>query len=194
MINGMPVLAIRGGTNGFEQYVEVSNVEQCCVLGVTHKTGLIRAGKRIQRRSVEEEELLEDLVEWVRHSGSGPGDPLFSRYTQFPGKPRMRKMCTGGMVSKVIKQFVGRAGLNPKEYAFHSLRKGCVTQMNAFGVGIEETNARGNYARESIMVNTVYNQNDTGRGPSAASGSGIGRKFGVEDARRQEGVAYEARG
>jgi hypothetical protein len=81
--------------------------------GITHKAGLIRSGKKIQRRTVEEEVLLEYLLEWVMHSGSGLVDPLFSRYIQFPGKPRMRKMCTGGVVSKVIKGFVGKAGLDP---------------------------------------------------------------------------------
>jgi hypothetical protein len=191
-INNEAVQAIRGGTIWFRSYVKVDNVEECCVKGITHKTGLIRAGKRIQRRTAEEEELLEDLVEWVMYSGSGPEDPLFSRYTQFPGKPRMLKACTGKMVAKVIKEFVERAGLNPKEYAFHSLRKGCITQLNAFGVGLEEANARGNYARASVMVQTVYNQNDTGRGPSAASGSGVGRRMGVEDAQKQRGAAYEA--
>ena len=191
-INNEAVQAIRGGTSWFRSYVKVDNVEECCVKGITHKTGLIRAGKRIQRRTVEEEELLEDLVEWVTYSGSGPEDPLFSRYTQFPGKPRMLKACTGKMVAKVIKEFVEKAGLSPREYAFHSLRKGCITQLNAFGVELEEANARGNYARTSVMVQTVYNQNDTGRGPSAASGSGVGRRMGVEDAQKQMGAAYEA--
>jgi hypothetical protein len=45
---------------------------------------------------------------------SVPEDPLFSRYIQFPGKSRMIKMCTGGMVSKIIKEFVEKAGLDPK--------------------------------------------------------------------------------
>jgi hypothetical protein len=84
-IGGQLVHAIRGGSSRFRRYVDVDNVEECCVMGVTHKVGLIRAGKRIQRRTAEEEELLEDLVEWVMYSGSGPEDPLFSRYTQFPG-------------------------------------------------------------------------------------------------------------
>jgi hypothetical protein len=75
-----------------------------------------------------------------------------------------------------------------------SLRKGCITQMNVFGVGLEETKARGNYSRASVMVQTVYNQNDTGRGPLAASSSGVGRRVGVEDARKQMEAAYEARG
>ena len=135
--------------------------------------------------------MLEDLVTWVLHSGTGPTDPVFSRWTQFPGKPRSMKLCTGAMVTNVLKEFVEKAGLDPSEFAFHSLRSGSVTQMNAHGLGWEEANARGNYAKKSIMVQTVYNSNDTGRGPLASSNSGIGRRVGAKNIQRQMGVAYE---
>lgn len=39
--------------------MQIKNVKECCVLGVTHKAGLISAGKVIQCRTPEEEELLE---------------------------------------------------------------------------------------------------------------------------------------
>jgi hypothetical protein len=54
---------------------------------------VIHAGKMIETRTDEEELLLMDLVEWVHHSGAGPEDPIFSRYAQFPRKPRMLKKC-----------------------------------------------------------------------------------------------------
>jgi hypothetical protein len=136
--------------------------------------------------------LLEDLVEWMLHSGAGPQEPLFSRYTQFPRKPRMFKACTPGMVAVVIKKYIADAGLDPDEFSIHSLRKGCITQLNADGIGREEANARGNYAKDSTLVQTIYNGNDTGRGPLASSSSGIGRRVGVKDVRRQMGAAYEA--
>jgi hypothetical protein len=189
---GGVVEAIRGGTESFRKYVEYDNVSGCVVQGYTHKAGVIHAGKMIETRTDEEELLLMDLVEWVHHSGSGPEDPIFSRYAQFPGKPRMLKKCTPKMVNDTIKGFVRAAGLDPKGFALHSLRKGCVTQLKAYGVEREEANARGNYAKDSIMVQTVYNCNDTGRGPLAASGSSIGRRVGVKDVSRQFGAAYEA--
>ncbi len=127
------------------------------------------------------------------HSGTGPTDPVFSRWTKFPDKPRSMKLCTGAMVTNVLKEFVEEAGLDPAEFAFHSLRSGSVTQMNARGIGREEANDRGNYAKKSIMVQTVYNSNDTGRGPLASSNSDIGRMVGAKDIQRQMGVAYEAR-
>ena len=184
--------AIRGGTESFRKHVTCDNVRGCVVQGYTHKAGVIHAGKLIETRTDEEELLLMDLVEWVHHSGAGPEDPIFSRYTQFPGKPRMLKVCTPKMVSNMIKEFVKAAGLDPRGFALHSLRKGCATQLNAYGVAREEANARGNYAKDSILVQTVYNGNDTGRGPLAASNSGIGRRVGVKDVSRQFGAAYEA--
>ena len=75
--------------------------------------------------------------------------------------------------------------MDPKEYANHSLRKGAVTQMNAYGCTREETKARGNYSKESILVDTVYNHNNTGRGPTAASSSALGRDITREDVYKQ---------
>jgi hypothetical protein len=43
--------------------------------------GVVHAGKMIETRTDEEELLLMDLVEWVHHSGAGPEDPIFSRYS-----------------------------------------------------------------------------------------------------------------
>ena len=83
------------------------------------------------------------------------------------------------------------AGLDPKEFGTHSLRHGMVTQMHAFGMSLQETNARGNYARYSTLALTTYNGDDTGRGPLAASAAGTGRRVGVKDIERQMSVSYD---
>jgi hypothetical protein len=184
--------SMRGGSAVFRQHVVAANVIGCNVWGVTHKVGLIRAGKMIEARTEEEELLLMDLVDWVLHLGLGPEDPVFSRYTQFPGKPRMKKVCIPSMVVKALKALVKDAGLDPKEFSLHSLRSGCATQLNAHGIGQEEANARGNWAQGSTMVQTVYNGNDTGRGALSSSSSGIGRRVGVKDVSRLGRVAYDA--
>jgi hypothetical protein len=189
---GSMVSSIRGGSAVFRKHVTAANVISCNVWGVTHKVGMIHAGKMIEARTEEEELLLADLVDWVLHSGSAPEDPLFSRYTQFPGKPRMKKVCTPYMVVKVLKALVKEAGLDPNEFSLHSLRKGCVTQLRAHGVQLKETNARGNWAQGSTLVETVYNANDTGREAWSSSTSGLGRRVGVKDISRQGRVAYEA--
>jgi hypothetical protein len=58
------------------------------------------AGKMIMRRTIPEEEFLEDLVQWVLISGAGPKDPLFRRWTQFPRKLQQFRKCSGSMVTK----------------------------------------------------------------------------------------------
>jgi hypothetical protein len=54
-IGGVQVHAVRGGTEMFRRYVQVGNVAECCVQGITHKAGVIRADKMIQHRTIEEE-------------------------------------------------------------------------------------------------------------------------------------------
>jgi hypothetical protein len=189
-IGGEVTYMIRGGSEEFRSKVTPDNVESCHVGAVTHKVGLIRAGKVIGRRTIEEEGFLEDLVQWVLMSGAGPRDPLFSRYLQFPGKLRSLKKCTGKMITKAIKEMVLRAGMDPGQFAFHSVRKAAITQLKAHGIVREEANARGNYSRDSVMVNTVYNSNEGGRGPLASSSSGLGRRIEEEDIRRVLGAKY----
>jgi hypothetical protein len=61
------------------------------------------------------------------------------------------------MMATLIKDTAQGLGLDEKEFANHSLRKGAVSQMNASGCRREETHSRGHYSRESVLVNTVYN-------------------------------------
>ena len=93
------------------------------------------------------------------------------------------------MMATLVKDTAQGLGLDEKEFANHSLRKGTVTQMNASGCRREETNARGNYSRESVLVNIVYNHNNTGRGPTGASSSSEGRDITIDDVRRHSKTA-----
>jgi hypothetical protein len=52
------------------------------------------------------------------------------------------------------------AGLDPKKFAFHSLKKEVVTRLSAYGIEREEANASGNYSKEPVME---QNPKDTGR-------------------------------
>lgn len=192
-IEGKETKALRAGSDLMRSLVTPSNVEHIEVKAVTHKTGLIRAQKIVGRRSPEEITLLEDLVSWCINSGAGPQEPVFSRVTWFPRKREPTfKLCKPSMIARVIKGYAELAGLDPDEFGTHSLRHGMVTQMHAFGMTIQETNARGNYARESTLTQTTYNGDDTGRGPLAASTSGTGRRVGVKDIERQMSVPYQS--
>ena len=191
VIDGSSLGAIRGGSEEMRRYVVGENVERIEVAAVTHKCGLVRAAKLIERRSDEEVTLMLDVVVWSIRSGTGPKDPLFSRRVFFPNRREATlKKCQASMISSVIKKYAELAGLDPAEFGTHSLRHGMVTQMHAFGVGLLETNARGNYARNSTLALTTYNGDDTGRGPLAAAASGVGRRVGVKDVKRQMQVPY----
>lgn len=50
-IKGAMVDAVRGGSDIFRQCVVKENVKECLVHGVTHKVGLIKAEKMIERRT-----------------------------------------------------------------------------------------------------------------------------------------------
>ena len=134
----------------------------------------MHAVKVIARRTERESDLLDDFFEWCLNSGALAEEPVFGRQVN-TGKATTYKKLTPKMLATVIKGAAVAMDMDPKEYANHSLRKGAVTQMNAYGCTREETKARGNYSKESILVDTVYNHNNTGRGPTAASSSALGR-------------------
>ena len=72
-------------------------------------------------------------------------------------------------------EYITQEGMDPKYFSFHSLRKGCITQMKALHMSKEETLARGSYFMDSSMINTMYDDDSSSRGPLAAIGSSEGR-------------------
>jgi hypothetical protein len=68
-------------------------------------------------------------------------------------------VCRPRAVTEALKAEVTRQGLDFALFSFHSLTKGAMTLMKALGVSREETLARGNYSRASIMIDTTYNYN-----------------------------------
>ena len=174
------------GTVEFRKWVTLSNVTSCEIRVASHKAGTIASHnvKVIARGNDRESELLDDLFEWCLRSGSTSREALFSRRV-FTGKEITFKKLTPKMMSTLIKATATHLGLDEREFANHSLRKGAVTQMNASGCSREETNSRGLYSRESVLVNTVYNHNNTGRGPTGASSAPGGRDITIEDVRRK---------
>lgn len=59
--------------------------------------------------------------------------------------------------------------------------------MNASGCPREEANSPGHYSRES--VNTVYNYNNTGRGPTGTSAASGSSDVTLADVRRHSKTA-----
>jgi len=190
IVDGKSHMGFLAGTSQFREWVKLSNVISCEVAVASHKAGVVASHnvKVIGRRNERESELLDDLFEWCLRSGSTSKEPLLSRRA-FTGKVVTHKSLTPKMMATLVKDTARGLGLEEKEFGNHSLRKGAVTQMNASGCSREETNSRGLYSRESVLVNTVYNHNNTGRGPTGASSAPGGRDITLEDVRRNSKTA-----
>jgi hypothetical protein len=190
VVNGRSHPGFLAGTAEFRKWVTLSNVVSCEIGVASHKGGAVKSHnvKVIARRNDRESEFLDDLFEWCFRSGSTSREPLLSRRV-FTGHEVTHKKITPKMMATLIKDTAQGLGLDEKEFANHSLRKGAVTQMNASKCLREETNSRGNYSRESVLVNTVYNHNNTGRGPTGASSSSGSRDITLADVRRHSKTA-----
>jgi hypothetical protein len=191
MHDGVPHFSVRGGTPMVRELVDPCNVRMMEICALTHKPGVINATKEIKRDSEEEEEFLEDLVDFMKHSGATSQEPLFSRRTPSPNGTVRHKVCRARMVTEALKAEVTRQGLDPTLFSFHSLRKGAVTHMKALGVSREETLARGNYSKASVMVDTTYNYNSSGTGPLGAMNSNRAKVPGREDIARKVSIPYQ---
>jgi hypothetical protein len=183
--------SLRGGTTAFHQSVDPCNVRMVEVCALTHKPGVINTTKQIKRNSEEEEEFLEDLVCFMKWSGATSQEPLFSRRSTSRNGTIRHKVCRARMVTDVLKAEVTRQGLDPTLFSFHSLRKGAVTLMKALGVSREETLARGNYSRASVMIDTTYNYDSSGTRPLGAMAGGREKAPNKEDITRKMAVPYQ---
>ncbi len=188
---GTTQLSLRGGSAAVTDLVDPSNVRMIEICALTHKPGVINTTKEIRRGSEEEEGLLEDLVSFMKHSGATSREPLFSRRAASPNGTVRQKVCRPREVTEALKAEVMRQGLDPTLFSFHSLRKGAVTLMKALGVAREETLARGNYSRASVMIDTTYNYNSAGTGPLGAMGRGRTNVPGREDIARKVSIPYQ---
>ena len=83
-----------------------------------------------------------------------------------------------------IKDICERAGLDPKFFSAHSLRKASMTHMRAMGASVEDRRERGNYSDNSQVLNTTYDYSTAGHGVLSSSSIGGGVAVGVEDIRR----------
>mgnify|MGYP000066845206 CR=1 FL=1 len=63
--------------------------------------------------------------------------------------------------------------------------------MKALGVSREETLARGNYSKASVMIDTTYNYNSSGTGPLGAMNSNRAKVPGREDIARKVAIPYQ---
>ena len=155
------------------------NVEECRALAVTAKGKKLVKPKIIGRRSIEESEFLDNLMDFIVHSGTTGTDELFS----FRGEGGSRVKLRSRDVRDALKRACEENGLDPSYFSAHSLRKGAITEMRSLGASEDDRRDRGNYAPNSQVMNVTYDYG-TGIGPLASNCLVGGHKPTIEDVRR----------
>jgi hypothetical protein len=148
-------------------------------VGVSTKGKITTKAKLIGRRSVVESEFLDDLIEFIVHSG-GRGDEELFGFCKQDGSMTVLK---ARLVRDEMKDIAARNDLPPNHFSAHSLRKGSITHMRAQGATEDDRRDRGNYAAGSQVVNTTYDY-ATGLGPLASNNLEGGRKPTLTDLKR----------
>ena len=186
--NSNIVYRLRGGDKRLAGQT-ASNVLMCDVQASSHKMGSLKKSKCIGRRSTEESQWLDDLVEWIVKADPAGTDPLFSRPSERP--PGSRKCLTGKMVRTAVKDAVASAGLPPMFFSGHSLRKAMYTHMRAAGCTIDDRRDRGNYAEGSKVGDQVYDYSGLGHGPLSSNALKGGFKPTIENCKRYVPADFE---
>ena len=155
------------------------SIVECRATAVTAKGKKLVKPKIIGRRSVEESRFLDDLMDFIVHSGSGGKDELFSFRCEAGTRVNLRSKD----VRQALKDTCEENGLDPNYFSSHSLRKGAITEMRSLGASEDDRRDRGNYAPNSQVMNVTYDY-CAGIGPLASNSLVGGRKPTVEDVRR----------
>ena len=126
--------------------------------------------KVIGRRSDEESQWLNDLVEWLSKSKLKAEDQIFTRYAaKTVGGKVLRKRLTAEIIRKAVKGMATSVGLPTVRFSSHSLRKGGISQMRGLGASADDRRDRGNYADGSTVFDTIYDYSTVALGPLACN-------------------------
>ena len=158
---------------GYAQIVE------CRVLGASTKGKVTVKAKLVGRRSPEESEFLDDLIDFIVHARAKGNEELFS----FRKEDGSRKVLKARAVREELKDTCTRNKLPPDYFSAHSLRKGAITQMRALGASEDDRRDRGSYAPNSQVMNETYDY-ATGLGPLASNSLRGGYKPTITDVKR----------
>ena len=178
---GGNVFRLRGGDKRLAKQ-KLDNVLMCDVQASSHKMGSLQKTKCIGRRSAEESQWLDDLIQWTVKADLAGSDPLFSRPSESP--PGSRKFLTGKMVRTAIKNAVASVGLPPIFFSDHSLRKAMYTHIRAAGCSVDDRRDRGNYSENSQVGDQVYDYAGAGHGSLSSNSLIGGFKPDIENCKR----------
>lgn len=155
------------------------NVKECRVTAATAKGKSLVKPKIIGRQSIEESRFLDDLMDFIAHSGITGKDELFSFRLEAGTHVKLRSRD----VREALKNACEVNGLDPDYFNSHSLQKGAITEMCCLGASEGDRRDRGNYAPNSQVMNLTYDYR-AGIGPLASNSLVGGHKPTVEDVRR----------
>ena len=168
--------------------VPARRVVACEVEASSHKGGALSKKKLIGRRSHEEGQWLDDLVEWLSRSKVKAEDQIFTRYkSKAVGTKVYMKRLSAEMIRAAVKDMAKAAGLPTERFSSHSLRKGGMSQMRGLGASADDRRDRGNYVDGSNVFNTTYDFSTVALGPLACNanvGTGCTVKPMVEHVKR----------
>ena len=112
---------------------------ECRAQSVTAKGKELVKLKIIGRRSAEEIQFLDDLMDFMTRSGAIGKEELFS----FDQETGLRVKLRSRAVRDELKDTCKKHGLNPNYFSSHSLRKGAITQMRSLGASEDDRRDRG---------------------------------------------------
>ena len=159
-----------GAEGTVARLVVPSNVVAACLTYVSSKPGKAKANvtqekKVIMRRSLEESQLLDDLVEWVSHADLISDDRLFVvKLGKKPLQLRAKDIRVG------IKGSAVRCKVPPRHFSTSSGRKFFATQMTLAGAPPAEIRAVGGWSASSSVPDTHYSRASSLRGSLAMLG------------------------
>jgi hypothetical protein len=185
VVSGQEVFTLAGGSAILGQ-LEVDRIAAIEVRASSHKCGAIAVGKVkvIGRNSPEEIQLLEDLFLFHVKSGARKDDIFCSRPELIvDGKVVRGKVVTRRMVTDAIQKVAEGMGLPGDRFASHSMKRGGQTDMYAGGASMEECNARGNYAKGSMVGSRVYDFSRSAAGSYGMRAEGVAF-MGLDEIRR----------
>lgn len=131
---------------------------------------VVRHPKHMARRSAIEEIVLNDLLQWMLHSGVKCDDELLSRYCS---KDR-KKTVIRKDVRNAIKDTELQMGLPPANFPNKSLRSGFSSHVIANGIGNDEMKRGGGWTVSSQVPNNHYTHQMRDRGALALATSETG--------------------
>ena len=150
--------------------IPARRVVACEVEASSHKGGALNKKKLIGRRSHEEGQWLDNLVEWLTRSKLKADDQVFTRYKlKAVGSKVYMKRLTAEMIRTAVTDMAAAARLPTERFSSYSLRKGGMSQTRGLGASADDCRDRGNYADGSNVFNAICDYSTVALGPLACN-------------------------